>query len=328
MAATVAVVPNRNGARWLPGLLASLQAQALPFAAVIVVDDASDDGSPAWLAEHAPAVHVVALKTQHRFAAAVNAGLAAVAGVAGDADAVALLNTDVELDPQWHGRARAALDAEPTLGAVAGKLVRLDDPGTVDDAGNVLRRDGVCEQRGQGHADDGRFDEPGPVFGACAAAALYRRAAVDAVGGLDERYGAYLEDVDLALRLQLAGWGARYVPAAVARHAGGGSAAALGRPVAGLVARNTLLLVARFFPWRWAPLVLYRQVAWLVHAARAGRGPLADHLRGLASGVAGLPGAWRGRGAARRGAVVPIDQVVPARPIRGVEAGGHPRGRA
>ncbi|MCW3015450.1 MAG: glycosyltransferase family 2 protein [Solirubrobacterales bacterium] len=325
MSQTVAVVPNRNGARWLPGLLDSIGRQTLPFTRVIVVDDASTDGSRAWLAEHAPHVQVVALVSQHRFAAAVNAGLAAVPA---DADAVALLNTDVVLAPRWHERMSAALTGDGRCGAVAGKLVSLHDPGVIDDAGDVLRRDGVCEQRGRGHADDGRFDTPGELFGPSAAAALYRRTALTQAGGLDARYGAYLEDVDLALRLGLAGWRCRYVPGAVARHAGGGSTAALGQPVAALVARNTLLLVARYFPWRWAPFVLYRQVAWLWHAARGGRGPLREHLGGLAAGVAGLPSAWRGRRAVRRHAVVPIAQVVPARPWRGPDAGGHPRGHA
>lgn len=328
MPATAAVVPNRNGVRWLPGLIASLRAQTLPFAAVIVVDDASTDGSLAWLAAEAPEVVVVALPAQHRFAAAANAGLAAVPD---GCDAVALLNTDLELDPGWHAAMRDALTGGggggARHGAVAGKLVSLADPGVVDDAGDILRRDGVCEQRGRGHADDGRFDAAGPVFGPCAAAALYSRAALREVGPFDERYGAYLEDVDLALRLGLAGWTGTYAPDAVARHAGGGSAAALGGPVAALVARNTLLLVARYFPWRWALPVAYRQLTWLVHAARAGRAPLTDHLRGLGSAVPALPAAWRGRGDVRRRAVVPIDVVVPDRPWRGPAAGGHPRGR-
>lgn len=323
MPATAAVVPNRNGASWLPGLLASIAAQTTPFAEVIVVDDASQDGSLAWLAAHAPHVRVVALPAQRRFAAAVNAGLAAVSPAA---DAVALLNTDVELDPGWHAAMRAALDADPGRGAVAGKLVTLADPSVVDDAGDILRRDGVCEQRGRGHRDDGRFDTPGPVFGPCAAAALYRRAALEAVGGLDERYGAYLEDVDLALRLGLAGWTGWYEPGAVARHAGGGSQASLGAPVGALVARNTLVLVARFFPWRWTVPVLYRQLSWVVAAARRGPGPLADHLRGVAAGLAAAPTAWRERRALRARAVVDVAAVVPDRPWRGPDAGGHPHG--
>src|SRR5207248_4558013 len=131
--------------------------------------------------------------------------------------------------------------------------------------GDVLRRDGVCQQRGRFQADDGQFDEPGEVFGACAGAALYRRGPLVELGGFDERYFAYLEDVDLALRLRLAGWGCRYEPA-VAYHAGEGSSHQLGDGHQFFVARNTLVLVAKGFPVRWLPFVAYRQLAWAWHA--------------------------------------------------------------
>ena len=86
-------------------------------------------------------------------------------------------------------------------------MLDLDDPGVLYSAGDVLRRDGVCEQRGRFERDTGAYDEPGEVFSACAGAALYRRAAVLGAGGFDERLGMYLEDVELGLRLRLAGWG-------------------------------------------------------------------------------------------------------------------------
>ncbi len=96
----------------------------------------------------------------------------------------------------------------------------------------------------------------------------------------------YLEDVDLALRLRLAGWGCRYEPV-VARHASEGSSRRLSRGLAYWVARNDLLLVAKAFPLRWAPLVLYRQAGYAWHAAREGR--LRAHLSGLAAALPLLP---------------------------------------
>ncbi|MCW3002163.1 MAG: glycosyltransferase family 2 protein [Conexibacter sp.] len=303
------VVPNRDGRRWLPGLLASLRAQTRPPDRLVVVDDGSRDDSVAWL--RGEGVDVVVRPASGGFSAAVNSGLAAVGGCA----AIALVNTDVALAPDWLERTVAVLEAVPTAGSVATKMVAMDDPGTIDDAGDALRRDGVCEQRGRGRRDEsGRFDVPGEVWGACAGAALYRRRALDAVGGFDESYGMYLEDVDVALRLQLAGWTCRYEPV-VARHAGAGSGAAVGY----WVARNTLLLVARWFPWRWAPYVAYRQASWLVDAAR--RGVLRDHLRGLAAAVPLLPAAVRARRPGLRGA---MERAVPPRPWRGPLAGGHP----
>jgi hypothetical protein len=317
---TAAVVPNHDGRRWLDGCLGALAAQTRSFDEILVVDDGSTDGSPEALARDWPAVRVLALERNQGFAAAANHGLAAVAP---DCDAVALVNTDVELAPDWLARVAAALEADPGAAAVACKMVSLRAPGVLDDCGDVLRRDGVCEQRGHGRADDGRWDAPGEVFSACAGAALYRRAAVAAVGGFDARLFAYLEDVDLGLRLRLAGWRCRYEPA-LARHWGGGSAAALRRPVAAWVERNTLLICARAFPWRWwAGPVLYRQVAWLVAAARGRR--LGAFLRGALSAAPLVPAFVRERRALREAAVVPIEDAVPPRPWRGPRAGGHPR---
>lgn len=260
-------------------------------------------------------MRVLALPRNHGFAVAANRGLADV-----DAAAVALVNTDVVLAEDWLERMAGALIAHPGAAAVACKMVDLADPGVLYDAGDILRRDGVCEQRGRFRADDGRFDVPGDVFAACAGAALYRRDAVLAAGGFDERFFSYLEDVDLGLRLRLAGWGCRYEPA-VARHAGGGSAGQLARPVPGWVARNTLLLVAKAFPARWLPLVLYRQLGWLRHAARTGA--LRAHLGGVAAALPLLPAMLGERRALRAGAAVGVEVAVPARPIRGPRAGGH-----
>jgi GT2 family glycosyltransferase len=314
-----AVVPNANGRRWLDGCLGALAAQRRPFDEVIVVDDGSTDGSREALARDWPAVRVVALDGNRGFAVAANRGIAAAAG----ADAVALVNTDVELAPDWLARTAAALDADPGAGSVACKMVSLRDPRVLDDCGDVLRRDGVCEQRGHGRADDGRWDAPGEVFSACAGAALYRRAALEAVGGFDERLFAYLEDVDLGLRLRLAGWRCRYEPA-VARHWGGASSAALRRPVAAWVERNTLLVCARAYPWRWwiGP-VACRQAAWVVAAARGGT--LRSFLSGALSAIPLLPAYLRERRSLRAGAAVAIEAAVPSRPWRGPSAGGHPR---
>lgn len=312
------VVPVWNGVRWLPGLVASLRAQTLAPLEVLAVDNGSTDASRAWLAEQAPEVRVLEQGKNTGFAAAANRGIQAAGG-----EAVALVNTDVELEPGWLERALASLAADEDVASVATKLVDLADPAVLYDAGDVLRRDGVCEQRGRHRRDDGRWDEPGEVFAACAGAALYRRDAVLAVGGFDERLFMYLEDVDLGVRLRLAGWRCAWEPRAVARHAGEGSAAEGPSRSAVLWAeRNTLLLAARYFPLRWAPLVAYRQLAWLWHAVRGGR--LSWHLRGALRALPSLPSIWRERHAVRAGAQVPIEQVVPPRPWRGPRAGGHP----
>lgn len=310
------VVPNWNGRRWLAGCLGALARQELAPAEVVVIDNGSTDGSLRYLRDEHPEVRVIALGRNTGFAHAANRGLDAARG-----ELVALVNTDVVLAPDWLRRAARALQTHPDAASVACKMLSLDRPEVVYDAGDVLRRDGVCEQRGRFGLDDGRWEEAGEVFGACAGAALYRRQAVLAVGGFDERYFAYLEDVDLALRLRLAGWGCRYEPA-VALHAGEGSSHRLPGGHHYLVERNTLLLVAKAFPVRWLPLVAYRQASWLRHAARQRR--LGAHLRGAAAGIVLAARAGGDRRRLRASARVPIEVVVPSRPVRGPRAGGHP----
>jgi GT2 family glycosyltransferase len=310
------VIPVWNGLRWLDGCLGSLAAQTHAPRETIVVDNGSRDGSVAHVRERYPDVEVIRLATNTGFAHAANVGIESASG-----PLIALLNTDVVLTPDWLSRMTAALAGDPYAASVACKMLQLDQPGVVYDAGDVLRRDGVCEQRGRYGADDGRWDEPGEVFGACAGAALYRRDALQSVGGFDERYFAYLEDVDLALRLRLQGWGCRYEPA-VAWHAGEGSSHQLSGGHRLLVERNTLVLVAKAFPVRWLPLVAYRQLGWGSHALRDG--VFRDFARGALQSVRMLPGALRSRRAFVRSPQISIQEAVPARPIRGPRAGGHP----
>jgi GT2 family glycosyltransferase len=249
-------------------------------------------------------------------ASAVNQGLQTASG-----RYVAVLNTDVVLEPDWIQRTTRALRADPGAAAVACKMVELGSPDLIYDAGDVLRRDGACEQRGRFGRDDGSFDVAGEVFGACAGAALYRRDAVVEAGGFDERYFAYLEDVDLALALRLAGWRCLYEPV-VAHHAGEGSSPNLPGGHRRLVARNTVLLVAKWFPARWLPFVAYRQAAWAWHAALDRR--LRDHVRGIAAGLALAGPELAGRARRRDRGRVSIASAVPRLPIRGPAALGHP----
>jgi GT2 family glycosyltransferase len=302
------VIPNWNGIRWLPACLDSIARQESAPGEVIVVDNGSRDGSREFIATLHPGVKMIELPHNTGFAHAANVGMRAAAS-----EIVALLNTDVVLEPDWVSRMVAALEAEPDVASVACKLLSLEDRRFVYDAGDILRRDGVCEQRGRFLADTGRWDQPGEVFGACAAAAVYRREAVLSLGGFDERYFAYLEDVDLALRLRLAGWRCRYEPA-VALHAGEGSASRLEGGHHYLVARNTLVLVAKAFPVRWLGLVAYRQLGSAWHSLLERR--LRRHLRGLVAALPMLPRALRERRALRRNATIPIELVVPSRPIR------------
>jgi GT2 family glycosyltransferase len=317
MPAVAVVIPNWNGRRWLPGCLAAVASQEARPAQTIVVDNGSRDDSVEYLRSEHPEVEVISLPSNTGFAHAANVGLRAARCPMG-----ALVNNDVVLAPDWLERMTAALRGDDSAASAACKMLELHDQRVVYDAGDVLRRDGVCEQRGRFGPDDGRWDQPGEVFGACAGAAVYRREALLDLGGFDERYFAYLEDVDLALRLRLAGWRCRYEPA-VALHAGQGSSERLPGGHLYLVERNTLLLVAKFFPARWLPLVLYRQLGWAWHALRERR--LIWQLRAALAALPLLPSAVSERGRLRRVAAVAIEETVPSRPIRGKRLPPAPR---
>jgi GT2 family glycosyltransferase len=303
------IVPNWNGQRWLPQCLAALAAQSTLPDELIVVDNGSSDGSLELVREGPVPARIIELGTNTGFAHAANVGIEAAR-----CEAVALINTDIVLDPAWIERMLAVLAADERLAAVACKMLQLDDPTRVYDAGDILRRDGACEQRGRFERDDGRFERPEPMFAACAGAAVFRRSAVLEVGGFDTRFFSYLEDVDLGLRLQLAGWTCAYEPV-VALHAGGGSSWQLDPPVEHWVQRNTVLVMLKAFPPRWLPYILYRQLGWAWHALLEGH--LWAQLTGTLAAVPLVPAMLRERRRLRRGAARTIEEVVPRRPIRG-----------
>ena len=136
-------------------------------------------------------------------------------------DYVLFLNPDTVLSPSFIEDLVRALDARPDAASAGGKLLRMDGK-TIDSTGIIMLREQRHLDRGADQADRGQFNEPGEIFGPSAAAALYRRKALDdaAIDGqyLDEDFFAYREDADLAWRCRFLGWNSIYVPAAVARH--------------------------------------------------------------------------------------------------------------
>lgn len=247
MARVSVIIPNWNTRRWLPGCLDGLRAQSYRDFRVIVVDNGSSDDSVAFIRQNYPEVEVLAFNRNRGFAAAVNAGIEA-----SRSELVALLNVDTAAHPEWLESLVAAMDqCPPRVGSLASKMLSLQNPQVMDDAGNTFSWYGSAYKRGQREPAN-RYDQPEEVFSACAAAALYRRAFLEDVGGFDEGFVSYLEDVDLGLRGQLLGWRCRYVPAAVVLHQWSG--AGIPRPqYVFLSTRNRLALLVKNIPW---PLLL------------------------------------------------------------------------
>jgi GT2 family glycosyltransferase len=210
------VIVNYNAAGFLGRALDALGRQTRPPDRLIVVDNASTDGSAEGLERALPAVEVVRLDENVGFAAANNVGVRA----ASDCDWVALLNPDAFPEPDWLERLVDATRAEPGYSFFASRLLLAEDPDKVDGTGDVYHVSGLAFRRDHGRPVAHAVRPQEEVFAPCAAAALYRREAFLAVGGFDERYFAYLEDLDLAFRLRLAGHRCLYVPSSTALHHG------------------------------------------------------------------------------------------------------------
>jgi GT2 family glycosyltransferase len=256
MPAISVVVPNWNGAHLLPVCLDSLQAQTFGDVEVVVVDDGSTDESVTLVEERYPEVRVVRLSRNVGFCRAANAGLRASRG-----EFAALINNDTELEPRCLEELVAAMRADPGLGICAPKMVYYDDPGTINSAGHACGPDGVVVDIGRGQPDGEWFARPREVLGACAGAALYRRRMLDEIGLFDPDFVMSLEDADLSWRAQLAGWRARYVPAAVVKHREGASRGIGSRRAVLLGLRNTVHVWAK--DWPLGALVRHLPALWM-----------------------------------------------------------------
>jgi GT2 family glycosyltransferase len=128
------------------------------------------------------------------------------------------LNNDAEVHPFWLKELVGALEGDHRVGSAASKILLYDDPTSVNSAGDEFSLFGIAYHRRLRQGDAEFFQEPCYVFSACAAAALYRRELFARIGGLDEAFFAYQEDVDLGFRAQLAGYRCVFVPGALAYH--------------------------------------------------------------------------------------------------------------
>ena len=210
------VVTTYNGRALLGPCIESLLAQTRPLDEIVVVDDASPDDDAAFVherfpPERHPVVRVLRLSKNLGHAGAAAAGVAATQG-----ELVALVNNDAAPDPDWLEQALRPFD-DPRVGSVATRLVRADGPEILDSAGDGYTVVGHAFKGREGERDP-REERPREVFSACAAAAVLRRAAYDAAGGLRPELQAYYDDVDLGFRLRLAGYTCVYAPAARCRH--------------------------------------------------------------------------------------------------------------
>ena len=209
------VIPSHNRPDLLRACLTSVCRHAPADAEVIVVDDGSPADCVSAVAATFAGVRVVRRPRRRGFCAAANAGVRAARGAV-----VELLNDDAEVTAGWAGAALAHF-AAPAVAAVAPLVLRWPGGGTqpiIDSAGDRYYLGGVAGKRGHGEPLGPAYLRRGPVFGASASSAFYRRDLLLRVGAFPESFGAYFEDVDLAFRLNQAGYRAVFEPASRVLH--------------------------------------------------------------------------------------------------------------
>lgn len=225
---TVGVVLHDSAAD-IHACVTALAGQTRQADAVVVLDNGSSDGGLEVARAAMPEARLERSAVNTGFAAAHNRVMALE-----PADVHVLLNPDCRLAPTFIERAVNALDVDPTIGSVSGRLLRFRDDSpdsapleeldsdVLDSTGMVAHRNRRVLDRSSDLSAAGRDLAAADVFGASGAAAVYRRTMLEDVAFegefLDEGFFAYREDVDLAWRAQLLGWRCRYVPTALARH--------------------------------------------------------------------------------------------------------------
>jgi len=259
-----AVVPVHNRADLLRRMLETAAAQTLPFEEIIVIDNASTDNAAQTAA--AFGCQILSNSTNAGFARAVNAGLQAAA-----TEWIAVLNSDVELDPEWLTHlleCSARMNADFATGLILHASRRTIIDGTYD----LVSRAG-CSWRA-GHGQTVAPQSSSRIAIAPGTACLFRRSVLKQLGGYEESFESYLEDVDLGLRCVQRGITGVFVPSAIAWHHGSATLGRWNPRLVRLISRNQLLLIARNYDaalfrrclWR----ILVGQLLWGGVAARHG----------------------------------------------------------
>lgn len=271
------MIPTLNARELLRGALESLERQTVPVD-VVVVDNASEDGTAELVAERFPGVRLVRNEENLGFGRAVNRGARDVG-----TDLLVLVNNDVVCEPDFVERICEPFAVEG-VGSVAGVLLQADSPGRIDSAGieldPTLRSFDYLWNR-----PVASLEKAADPLGPCGGAAAYRLSAFREAGGFDEAFFAYWEDVDLAIRLRLAGWRCVLAPRARALHRHGATAGAASPLARRLEAFGRGYVLSKYGVRRGPRVALLDWPPLLVHlVARREAGPLRERLRGLRAG--------------------------------------------
>ena len=211
------IIINWNGLRWLPDCFGSLRSQEYKNIEIIFVDNASHDGSVAWVMKHHPKTKIAVNEKNLGFADANNVGYKRAKG-----DFVLFLNNDTRVTKTFLTEMLAVLEKNPKVGAVQSKILLMDEPTRHDSVGAYLTPTGFLYHFGFGKPDSPKYDKPFFLYTAKGACMCFRKDVLDKValdGNIFEPdYFAYFEETDLCHRVWIAGYRVLYAYKSVIYH--------------------------------------------------------------------------------------------------------------
>lgn len=298
------IVPNYNGRRFLPALMRALHEQTFADFEVIFADDASTDDSVAFVEQFAQEmrenvdassfnVRVLVNRSNLGFVSSCNAAADVARG-----RVLVLLNNDTEPESTWLAELARAICENPQAAIISSKVLLYNQRDRLHTAGDMLGVDGVPRNRGVWELDRGQYDDRLAIFSGSGCGVAILKSVWEHLGGFDEDFWMYMEDVDLAFRAQLLGWEARFAPQARIYHhlsaSGGDTLSSF------YVGRNTIWTIAKNMPrgllLRNLPAIAAAQLKIALDALRNIRGAAARaRLLGQLAGLAGLPRQLRKR---------------------------------
>jgi N-acetylglucosaminyl-diphospho-decaprenol L-rhamnosyltransferase len=289
-AASVIIVAYNSGPT-LGRCLAALKAQTFTDFETLLVDNGGDQAAQEAAAAD-PSIRLLSPGENLGFAAANNLAAGQATG-----RWLVLLNPDAYADPDWLEQLMDAAARRPAYRALTSRQLMDEDPSRLDGLGDVMFAAGIPYRGGYDQPDPGDTAE-GEVFSPCGAAMMVDSELFLGLGGFDESFFCYCEDVDLGFRLQLAGEGVLLVPSAVVRHEGSASS---GGPASDFAVfhgtRNRLWMLIKDLPWLLlAPVLALHVLAVGTQLFLARRNPAAARTgRALLHGLKTAHIPWKSR---------------------------------
>jgi GT2 family glycosyltransferase len=288
------IIVNWNGGQFLDKCLCALTAQTVSPHEILLLDNASTDGS-IEIARKSTAVRLLIQDTNTGFARGNNL---AVNSASKHSEWIALLNPDAYPEPKWLENLLATAQLRPEFDAFGSQLLNAANPNLFDGTGDAYHISGLVWRSKHGTTVTDLDNNECEIFSPCAAAALYSHKAFVDVGGFDEDYFCYVEDVDLGFRMRLAGYRCLYVPNSIVHHVGSGTTGGQKSDFSVYHGhRNLVWTFVKNMPsilfWLLLPMHIGVNICSIVWFSLRGQGTVI--ARAKRDALLGLPNAWRKR---------------------------------